>query len=120
MASISGGGAFLHAFRIAVAPDVIGHEVAVAVVDEVADGLADAVVAEDRRFEFVPAKHLEFRRGVVALAEGTRDLEMVAEAGEVEAVVPELGGLGREFFERQVGPGAGEQEDGSGHGSGVP
>ena len=53
------------------------------------------------------------------------DVEVVAPAGELEAVEAPVAGLGGELGERQVGPLAGEQGDGSwhtrreGYGSGI-
>ncbi len=47
---------------------------------------------------------------------GGLDIEVVAPAGEFKAVVAHLLGEGREFFEGEVGPLAGEQGYGSRHG----
>ena len=48
-------GALAHAFRIAVAPDVRRQDRLVALVDQVADGLADQVVADGEALQAVLA-----------------------------------------------------------------
>ena len=48
--------------------------------------------------------------------EGFGDFKMIAPAGEFEAVVTEGGGFLGENVEREIGPLAGEQGDGAGHG----
>src|SRR5262249_49396871 len=40
---------------------------------------------------------------------------MVAPAGEVQALIAPLGGAGGQLLKREVGPGPGEQQDGTGH-----
>ena len=56
-----------------------------------------------------------FSRAVARLGERAVDLEVVAPAGELEAVEAPAAGLRRELLERQVGPLAGEQRDGTCH-----
>src|SRR5262249_6678264 len=52
---------------------------------------------------------------VAVVGECLPDVEVVAPAGDLQAVVAPAGGEPAHLFERQVGPLAGEQGDGSGH-----
>ena len=46
---------------------------------------------------------------------GGIDVEMVAPAGEFEAILAEVARLLAEVFQLEIGPLAGEERDGSGH-----
>ena len=52
---------------------------------------------------------------VIVVAEGALDLEVIAPAAEIDALVAPLGDLRRQLFQRQVGPLAAEQQDRSRH-----
>ena len=83
-------------------------------VDVVADGLADEVRGDGEAFH---AGGIE--RGALGIAVGLVgfiDFEVVTPAGKFEAVVAELFAFLQHGFEGQVGPLAGEEGDGSGHG----
>ncbi len=111
------GGALTHALRVAVAPHLVGEDAAVALVDRVvADGLALEVVRDRPDLEVVLLEQGELALDVAGLVPAPR-VEVVAPAGELEAVVAPPGGELRDLLERQVGPLAGEQGDGASHGS---
>ena len=52
---------------------------------------------------------------VAALLQRPGDVEVVAPAGELQALVAKLASLTGQIFQRQVCPLAGEQRDGTGH-----
>ncbi len=84
-------------------------------VDPVADRLADQVVGNREEPQPVAFEERLFLLDVIGLGQGAADLEVVAPAGELEAFVTEGRRLGRQDFERQIGPLAGEEGDGAGH-----
>ena len=89
-----------------------GSDALVARVDAVADGLADEVVA-DRPARCRPWRSSSSRRSRSRRRRQRRvDVEVVAPAGELEAVEAPAARLRGELVERQVGPLAGEQSDG--------
>jgi hypothetical protein len=96
-----------------------GEDRLVPLVDRVADRLPHEVVADRpdlqvlRRERVVPALAVRLAVGADRLAH----LEVVAPAGELEAVVAEPAGLLDHRREGEVGPLAGEEGDGAGHGS---
>jgi hypothetical protein len=55
------------------------------------------------------------RAAVALVRERLVDLEVVAPARELEAVEAPAAGRGREIFDREVGPLAGEERDGTRH-----
>ncbi len=86
-------------------------------VDAVADRLADEMRAERPAAEAVLLEEAALLATVRLVRERAIDLEVVAPAGELQPVeAPGATPLG-EIRERQVGPLAGEQGDGTGHGS---
>src|SRR5262249_21028119 len=109
------GGTLLHPSGAAVAPDVVRQQGAMARIDHVADGRADAMVAQGRGLQPETAQELQPPGGVFLGAGSVLDLEMVAPAGEVQALIAPLGGAGGQLLEREVGPGPGEQQDGTRH-----
>ena len=111
-------GALAHALGIAVAPDVGRENGLVALVDAVADGLADEVVGNRVAGEAVVLEERPFVVDVFFGGDGGLDVEVVAPAGELEAVVTHFFGEGGELGEGKVGPLAGEEGDGAGHGMG--
>ena len=86
-----------------------------ALVDPVADRLADEMSADRPDVEVVALEDLATRPAVGLVGERLVDLEVVAPAGELEAVEAPAAGLRGEILDRQVGPLAGEQRDGTGH-----
>ena len=109
------GGARAHALRVAVAVDLGRQDRAVPLVDAVADRLADEVRADRPDVEPVALEELAVRAAVAVVGERLVDLEVVAPAGELEPVEAPVAGLRGEVLERQIGPLAGEQGDGTGH-----
>jgi hypothetical protein len=88
-----------------------------AVVDRVAHRLADEVVPDRPALQPVALEQLAPRTHVAGLGERAVDLEVVAPAGQLEPVEAPLGAAGGELLQRKVGPLAGEQGDGSRHGT---
>src|SRR3954451_21828349 len=86
-----------------------------ALVDPVADGLADEMRAERPDAETVPLEQLAASADVAAVGDRLADVEMVAPAGELEAVEAPARAAGGEVVDRQVGPLAGEERDGACH-----
>jgi hypothetical protein len=86
-------------------------------VDRVADRLADEVVADRPAPEAVALEQLAPPPAIPGIGERRSDVEVVAPAGELESVVPPARGLLGQLGERQVGPLAGEQGDGSRRGA---
>src|SRR5262249_5559247 len=102
---------------LAVAPDPGGHDGLMAGVDGVvADGLADQVVGDRPALQVVLGQQLVPAGQVSVLVQRAVDLEVVAPAGELEAVVAPLPRVLADLLQRQVSPLAGEQSEGSGHG----
>jgi hypothetical protein len=97
-----------------------GQDGLVALVDAVADRLADEVVGDGEELQVVlREQRLAFLD--VGVRGGAAHVEVVAPAGELEAVVAHLARERGELGEREVGPLAGEEGDGSWHGaSGEP
>ena len=83
------------------------------VVDRVADGLADEVRAERPHAEAVLLQQAADGLRVAGIGDRLVDLEVVAPAGKLEAVVAPPADLRRELRDRQIGPLAGEERDGT-------
>ena len=109
------GGALADALGVAVAPHVGRDDALVAGVDRIADRLADEVVADRPDVQAVALEQLAPLAAVGVVGERGVDVEVVAPAGELEAVEAPGAGLRGELGEREVGPLAGEQRDGSWH-----
>ena len=107
------GRALPDALGVAVAVDLRGEDAAVPVVDRVADGLADEVRAERPDAEAVLLQQAADGLRVAGIGDRPVDLEVVAPAGELEAVVAPARDLRRELRDRQIGPLAGEERDGT-------
>ena len=104
------GGALPHALRVAVAPDLGRQDALVAGVDrEVAHALPDQVVADHVALQAVAVEQLALGGHVAVVGERLVDLEVIAPAGQLQAVEPPGGRLGGQLLQRQVGPLAGEQ-----------
>jgi hypothetical protein len=108
-------GAPAHALRVAVAPDHGRQHALMARVDRVAHGLAGQVRADRPAVEPVALEDLAPVGAVPGVRERGGDVEVVAPAGELEPVELPLAALGGEDLQREVGPLAGEQGDGSCH-----
>ena len=92
-----------------------GQDAAVPLVDRVvADGLALEVVGDRVDLEVVLLEQVELALDVAVVVPAP-GVEVVAPAGDLEAVVAPPGGELGHLLERQVGPLAGEQGDRSGH-----
>ncbi len=109
------GGTLANAFGIAVAPDFRREDRLVPLIDEIAHGLADEVCRNRIAGEAVVFQDLPLLFDVSLVLDRLIDFKMVAPAGEFQTVVAKGLGLLAEVFERQVGPLAGEQGDGTGH-----
>ena len=105
-----------HALRVAVAPDVRGQDRLVPRVDRVvADGLALEVVGDRVDLEAVLLEQVQLALDVGVVLGRLPRVEVVAPAGDLQAVVAPLGRQAGDLLEGQVGPLAGEQRDRSCH-----
>ncbi len=86
-------------------------------VDRVADSLADEVGSEREAVQMVALEHFLHRPRVTRVGDRLVHLEVVAPAGELEAVEAPAAGLLGQLFERQVGPLARKERHGSRHGA---
>src|SRR5439155_15719836 len=77
--------------------------------------LSDEVCADGHARQAVSLQDLDATPDVVRLSEGAVDLEVVAPAGELEAVEAPVGDSLCKYLERQIGPLSGEERHGSGH-----
>src|SRR5205823_5328898 len=89
---------------IAVAPDIVGQDSAMAWFDRVAHRLADAVGAEYRGLKIMSGEQVELLLAVVVVADCPLDFEMIGPAAELDALVAPFGDLGGELAQRRVGP----------------
>ena len=80
----------VHAGRLAVAPDVVGQDRLVPLVDDVQHRLADQVGADRMALQVVLFEQFAFLGAVVGVFERLVDFEMIAPAGQFEAVVAEI------------------------------
>jgi len=78
-------------------------------------GLAHEVRADGEGVQAVVAEQLPLVGAVARLLERAVAVEVVAPAGELEALIAHFFGHGGQFREREIGPLAGEQGDGSWH-----
>src|SRR5581483_11554913 len=108
-------GAPPHTLRLAVAVDLRRQDGAVALVDAVADALADEMRADRPHVEAVTLEQPAPPLRVAGVGERPVDLEVVAPARELEAVEAPAAAALRELLERQVGPLAGEEGDRASH-----
>jgi len=84
------GRALAYPLGLPVTPDVRGHHGLVAFVDRVAYGLTHQVVADGVEREAVVGEQLTALLGVVGFRDGAAYVEVIAPAGELEAVVAHL------------------------------
>ena len=97
----------VHARRIAVAPNRRRQDRLVPLVDPIQHRLAHQVGADGEDAQVVPLQQFALHAAIVGLGQGLADVEMVAPAGQFEAVVAELAALAGQFFQGQIGPLAG-------------
>ncbi len=91
-----------------------------ALIDWIADGLADQMAGDGEALEAVVEEQLPLGLEIGRGGDGPVHVEVVAPAGELDSVVPHLLDQGGELRERQVGPLAGEERERTGHGQGAP
>ena len=84
-------------------------------VDHVEHRLADQVIADREDLQVVAVQQIALRGAVPVVVQGLVDLEVIAPASQLDAVVAKLAGLARHVLERQIGPLASEQGDGTCH-----
>nr|WP_245715064.1 hypothetical protein [Micromonospora inyonensis] len=110
------GGPLPDPLGLAVTADPGGQDVLVPLVDRVvADRLADQMVGDGGGLEVVLRQRLALAVDVRLVGQGLVDLEVVAPAGDLQAVVAPLGGVPADLVERKIGPLAGEERDRSRH-----
>ena len=109
------GRALAHALGLSVAPHLRRQHAFMTAVDRVADRLAHEVVADRPAVEAVALEDLAPAGAVGRIGQRLRDVEMIPPAGQLEAIELPLTALGGQLLEREVGPLAGEQRDGSCH-----
>lgn len=103
------GGPPAHLLWFAVAPDLWGEDGLVPLVDQVADRLAHQVVADGPDLEAVLGQDIVAALAVAVLFKGLVHLEVVAPAGQFQAVVPPFAGHLGQLLQGQVGPLAGKE-----------
>ena len=87
-----------------------------AFIDLVADRLSNEVVGDRVAIKAIFLKEFPFIGNVRIIGEGGIDIEVITPAGEFHAVVAHFFDFWEEISEGEVGPLAGEECDGSGHG----
>ena len=97
-------GAGAHAFRVAVSPDVRRKNSLVTLVNEVAHGLANQVIADRPDFQAVFRKQIVPALAIAVVRQCLAYLEMISPTGQFEAVVSPLGSFLCERFEGHIGP----------------
>jgi hypothetical protein len=119
----SGAGGQLHLFRsaathtfgIPITPHMSRKDRFVPVVDDVAHGLADQVIADREYIQSVRLKHLTLSDTVAGIVRGPNHIKVIAPAGQLEAIVSPRCSLLCQFRKREIGPLACEECDGSAH-----
>ncbi len=101
---------------VAVAPNVVGQDRLVALVDVVQHRLADQMSADRVALQPEIVQQLPFPFAVVVFLQCLVDLKVIAPASQFDSVVAELGRRASHLIDRQVGPLAGKKRDGSRHG----
>ena len=84
-------------------------------IDVVQDRLARQVIADREHLHAVFLQRLPLAIAVARIGHRLGDLEVVARAGQFEAVEAEVLGLDGQCLQRQIGPLAGTQRDRSRH-----
>ena len=109
-------GALVDALRIAIAPHVGRHDVLVARVNAVTDRLANEVVGDGETLQAVFGQDVMPRLQIAILTKRATNFEVIAPAGQFEAVIAPVGGLLRQGVQRQIGPLPGKKRYWSCHG----
>ena len=109
------GGARAHALRLAVAVDVGRQDRAVALVDAVADRLADEMRADRPHAETVRFEQLAAAARVAASASAWSTSKWSPQQASSSPSKPQRRAARGQVLERQIGPLAGEQRDGTRH-----
>ena len=86
-----------------------------ALVDAVADRLSDEMRADREDVQVIALEDLLPRAAIRVVGERLVDLEVVAPAGELEAVEAPVAGRHGEILDGQIRPLAGEERDGTWH-----
>jgi hypothetical protein len=106
-----------HPLGLAVCPDPGRQDCAVPFVDRmITDRLADEVVGDRPAAQAVLGEQRVLASQVAGLREGAVHLEVVTPAGKLKAVITPAAGQLADLGEREVGPLAGEEGEGSRHG----
>ena len=103
------------ALRLAVAPDVRRQNRLVPAVDPVEHGLADRMGADGVHLQLVALQQIAAAGAIAVFGQRPVDVEMIAPAGQFQAVVAKVGRLAGQVFQRQIGPLAGKQRDRASH-----
>ncbi len=90
-----------------------------ALVDLVRHRLADQMIRDRMDLQPMLLQQRLFLGAIIGLRIGPAHLEVIPPAGQLQAVIAKRSRLGSEGFERQIGPLAGEEGDGAGHGGWV-
>ena len=109
------GRAAIDAGRIAVAPHMRRQDRLVPLVDPIAHRLAHQVRADRVALQIVAIQQVALGTAVVRIGHRLVHFEVIAPARELDALVTEVAGLAAHIFQRQIGPLASEQRDGTGH-----
>ena len=111
------GGPLTHFLGLTVAPDVLRQNEFVPLIDQIANRLADQVIRDCPDFQLVFLQQVVASLAVVLVAECLLDVEVIAPAGQLDALVTPFSGLFANDFEGQIGPLAGEERHGTRHGA---
>src|SRR5262249_1722332 len=103
-------------FRIAVSPNSIWRDRLMPCVDAIRASLADAGIAKRPDANLLFLEQRQEAGTVFILAQSALDIEMIAAASQLHALIPPLRCPERQFFQAQVEPGSSEQRDWPGHG----
>ena len=93
------GGPGVDAGRIAVAPHVRRQDRLVPLVDRVEHGLADQVRADGVDLQVVALQQVAAAGAIAVVGQRLVDFEMVAPAGQLQALIAELAGLAGQVFQ---------------------
>ena len=100
-----------HTFGLAVPPHFGGQNRPMPLIDRIADTLTDEVRADRMDLQPVPLEDVAPRVDVPRIGKRLVDLEMIAPAGQLEAVEAPRTRFRSELLDRQVGPLAGEERN---------
>jgi len=110
------GAALPHPLGVAVAPQARGQDALMALINRViGHTLAYQVAADGKTLQVVLLQQRPLLPDVLVVLQRLIYLEVVSPAGELQAVKTPRAGLLRQLLQRQIGPLAGEESNGSGH-----